>query len=77
MGMKFSEGKRPSLRTVPTLLIVVTAVLAAAVLDRLLHQGVIAATTAFLIALTYVAWYFLRYWHSMGWLSLPKRKRSY
>jgi hypothetical protein len=47
------------------------------VLDKVFHQAVIAFAALFLIALGYVAWYFLRYWHSMGWLSFPKRNKSY
>jgi Flp pilus assembly protein TadB len=81
MGMNLSEAKRqakrPSLRTAPRQLIFMTGCAAVLLLaDKVFHLGAIAAGAFFLIALVYVAWWFLSYWHSMGWLSLPKRKRS-
>ena len=82
MGMNLAEAKqeakRPPLRTALVKLIAATAWLAALlVTERVFHQGTIVAAATFLIFGTYIAWYLLRYWHSMGWLSLPKRKRSY
>jgi O-antigen/teichoic acid export membrane protein len=81
MGMNLSEAKRhakrPPLRTALRQLVFITAIAVLLLADRVFHQGAIAAVGFFVIALAYVAWYFLRYWHSMGWLSLPKRKRSY
>ena len=82
MGMNLAEAKReakrPPLRTVLRQLIFITGCLAVfLVADKVFHQGDIAVVAFFLIALAYVAWYFLSYWHSMGWLSLPKRTRSY
>jgi hypothetical protein len=72
------EAKRPPLRKVLWQLIVATAWYAAIlVADRIFHQGDMAAVVSLVIAVAYIAWYFLRYWHSMGWLSLPKPKRSY
>jgi hypothetical protein len=81
MAMNLSEAKRqakrPPLRTALTQLMLITAAAVLLLADKVFHQGAIAAVAFFLIAFAYVAWYFLRYWHSMGWLSLPKRKRSY
>jgi Flp pilus assembly protein TadB len=78
MGMNLSEGKRPTRRTALRQLIFITGCAAVLlVADEVFHQGAIAAVAFFLIAFAYVAWWFLSYWHSMGWISLPKRKRSY
>ena len=78
MGMNLSEGKRPPRLTAPRQLIFITGCAAVLlVADKVFHQGAIAAGAFFLIAFAYVAWWFLSYWHSMGWLSLPKRKRTY
>jgi len=71
------QAKRPSARTALRQLIFITGCMAVfLVADKVFHQGAIVAGAFFLVAFAYVAWYFLRYWHSMGWLSLPKRKRS-
>jgi hypothetical protein len=82
MGMNLAEAKlqakRPSLRTTLIKLTAISACYAAAlVLDKFFNLGWIAFGAYFVLAFAYVAWYFLRYWHSMGWLSLPKRRRSY
>jgi hypothetical protein len=78
VGMETPPTKRPPLRTVLAKLIGVSGWLAAIlVLDKIFHQGVIAYSVSLVILVGYVAWYFLSYWHSMGWLALPKRKRSY
>ena len=76
MGMNLPEAKRPALRTLLGPIIFTGWLAAYLVLDKVFHQAVIAFAALFLIALGYVAWYFLRYWHSMGWLSLPKRNKS-
>ena len=73
-----SVTKRPSLREGLVQLFVVTGWLAAIlVLDKIFHQGPIAYVLSLLIMVVYIAWFFMRYWQSMGWLSLPKRKRTY
>jgi O-antigen/teichoic acid export membrane protein len=82
MGMNLSEAKRqakrPRLSTALRQLIFITGCAAVLlVADKVFHQGAIAAVAFFLIAFAYIAWWFLSYWHSMGWLALPKRKRSY
>jgi hypothetical protein len=41
------------------------------------HNDVLTVVAMGLIFGGFVAWHFVSYWHSMGWLSLPKRKRSY
>ena len=82
MGMNLAEAKRqakrPSLRTAPFQLIVITGWYASVlVLDKFFNLGWIAFGAYFLFAVAYLAWYFLRYWHSMGWISVPNRKQSY
>jgi hypothetical protein len=73
-----AKAKRPPLPTVLKQLTVVTGWYAALlVADKVFHQGVIAFSVSLVVLVGYVAWYFLSYWHSMGWISLPKRKRSY
>jgi energy-coupling factor transporter transmembrane protein EcfT len=78
MGMNPSEEKRPPVRTALRPLIFITGCAAVLlVADKVFHQGAIAAVALFVIAVAYIAWYFLSYWHSQGWISLPKRRRSY
>jgi hypothetical protein len=78
MGMNPSEQKRPAVRTALRPLIFLTGFAAVLlVADKVFHQGAIAAVALFVIMVAYIAWYFLSYWHSQGWITLPRRKRSY
>jgi hypothetical protein len=47
------------------------------VINLTTHNDVLTVVAMGLIFGGFLAWYFLSYWYSMGWISLPGRKRSY
>jgi hypothetical protein len=47
------------------------------VINLTTHNDVLTVVAMGLIFGGFLAWYFASYWYSMGWISLPGRKRSY